>query len=1237
VKRLLAPVGALAGGALLTLAAVFYWFALTEAGLQRLVQGAGPWLPGFRVGRVEGVLLGHSRWQNLNYQDALGAIRCAELDLELDPAELWQGALHIRRLAIIGPDYRSTDSSPSQMPALPLPFDLIVDEVRLSQGTVQMAGDTAAYRVDQVLASFAMTHEALTLRRFDLQAPEVSLTASGDLSWLGQRRLEFVTDWVFRPATGPELRGGGFATGTLERVLLQQSLKSPATAELSLVASRQADNYHWTGQLDVAEFVPRQMEPSWINWPLKLSLKGEGFGMEGEWVGNFQTRIPAVGTVNGDLKAGYRQPGELTIHELALTLPATQSVFALTGRVGNLQDSPSFNINAHWQNLLWPPEPKADWRSPEGEVTLRGGLDDLAFEARAKLHNTPVTAAGHIGLQRDQTVFRGLNLQGAGTDLRLDGVLGPQLDLTWQIRAQDLAAWVPLAGGWIDSHGHLEGPRAAPAGSFELSGRGLRYLNDEIKTLQAHFHGSQVAGYTAVSAALNAEGLRIEGSQARAIELSLTAGLSYRDGALQLQGAPLEAMFQARGPAYQGSSARSVSATLKSGVQADAPLAFELKTDGLRWRGSALDVALNGLGTRARHRISGRIRGDAELTLMAEGGLSNERWAGKLGQFDLDLPLWGHWHLNRTVPLQLGKGAAEVGTACWNSEESEVCLQGTYTPTGDWQLSSRVKDFALTRLTRGLPKDLMVKGALNAGGVLSGKALRLGQGRFDVELVSADVQYRRPGKPPLILKPDPVTLRASVNARGADLNLVCEQPGMAHLRTTIGLAGPIDLDRLQQTPITAEAHLDMDAIGQLLPPSHDVDALKGRVKADVRITGTALSPRITAHATLYDAGFDVPQLGIHVRDLQLDAVSRDNNQLALTGRAVSGGGEIGLDGIASLSARAGWPLTLKLSGKRFLAVDNPEAKVLLSPDLVIRHEPDAFSLTGTLAIPEATITIPDEERAIKPSKDTVMVGGAVPAAVENPLATRVAVVLGNKVTVSGPGYKARLDGQLTIEQANGQAPTGTGQIVIRDGRYSLYGVELAIDDGRIIYARSPLDNPTLEISANRTTDDLKAGAKVLGTLSKPSLSLFADRPMSQTDILAFLVSGKSASDTLTQQEGSAMKAAASALGGAAGSLVARELANRLGIGGFVDISMQNSLNQGSLAQGYTGGGAFGGTQGTALFLGKYLTPRIYVQYGMGLFQNAYVFRLRYDLTRHWKVQTETGEYSGGDLLFQWEE
>ncbi len=115
-----------------------------------------------------------------------------------------------------------------------------------------------------------------------------------------------------------------------------------------------------------------------------------------------------------------------------------------------------------------------------------------------------------------------------------------------------------------------------------------------------------------------------------------------------------------------------------------------------------------------------------------------------------------------------------------------------------------------------------------------------------------------------------------------------------------------------------------------------------------------------------------------------------------------------------------------------------------------------------------------------------------------------------------------------------------------------------------------------------------------------------------------------------------MKGAASALGGSAGSVLAKELSNRLGLGGLVDISMQSSLGAGGLSQTYGGSGPWGDTQGTALFLGKYLTPKIYVQYGMGLFQNAYVFRLRYDLTQRWKVQTETGEFSGGDILYQWE-
>ena len=102
-----------------------------------------------------------------------------------------------------------------------------------------------------------------------------------------------------------------------------------------------------------------------------------------------------------------------------------------------------------------------------------------------------------------------------------------------------------------------------------------------------------------------------------------------------------------------------------------------------------------------------------------------------------------------------------------------------------------------------------------------------------------------------------------------------------------------------------------------------------------------------------------------------------------------------------------------------------------------------------------------------------------------------------------------------------------------------------------------------------------------------------------------------------------------------GGFLAKEVSSRLGLGELVDVSVQSSLYAQGFPQGYPPG-QVSGAQSTALFLGRYLTPKLYVQYGMGLFRNAYVFRVRYDLAKHWKLQTETGQFSGGDILYQWE-
>lgn len=51
-------------------------------------------------------------------------------------------------------------------------------------------------------------------------------------------------------------------------------------------------------------------------------------------------------------------------------------------------------------------------------------------------------------------------------------------------------------------------------------------------------------------------------------------------------------------------------------------------------------------------------------------------------------------------------------------------------------------------------------------------------------------------------------------------------------------------------------------------------------------------------------------------------------------------------------------------------------------------------------------------------------------------------------------------------------------------------------------------------------------------------------------------------------------------------------------------------------------------------IGKYLTPSLYVSYGVGLFEPVNTLRLRYTISRRWRLVTESSTAaSGGDLIY----
>ena len=139
---------------------------------------------------------------------------------------------------------------------------------------------------------------------------------------------------------------------------------------------------------------------------------------------------------------------------------------------------------------------------------------------------------------------------------------------------------------------------------------------------------------------------------------------------------------------------------------------------------------------------------------------------------------------------------------------------------------------------------------------------------------------------------------------------------------------------------------------------------------------------------------------------------------------------------------------------------------------------------------------------------------------------------------------------------------------------------------------------------------------VFGRLKKPELQLFSSPPMDDGDILAYLLIGKPLREASTS-EGTRLSQAASSLQLAGGAWLAKRLGKQLDI---EDVSIESGATD----------------DNTSLVLGKYLSPRLYVQYVIGLTEGGNILRARYEINKHWLLESESGYQSGIDLLFTME-
>ncbi|MEZ5530097.1 MAG: translocation/assembly module TamB domain-containing protein [Porticoccaceae bacterium] len=596
------------------------------------------------------------------------------------------------------------------------------------------------------------------------------------------------------------------------------------------------------------------------------------------------------------------------------------------------------------------------------------------------------------------------------------------------------------------------------------------------------------------------------------------------------------------------------------------------------------------------------------LHLEGTGQWQDDTWNTDLQNGAIQSEPLESWELSAPVHGQLALSGIEVEQHCWQQQAANICGRFQWHEPGAISLDGTLRQLPASLLHYWLPQQQLT-GNIDGELSLSGPADNL-RGEFALHAPQLELNLATQSPHTLALKDN----RLSASLREG----VLEFTAGADLTNGGHLKGSLSWPLAHGEAISGEAALDLGGLEWLDPLLLQVDNLQGKAKGHVSIGGTNTSPQLSGAVGLTGLAAHIPALETDIKNGQLQLTEGQNHQWQIAGSMESGRGTLNLEGNLALLSLTDWQSQLQINGQDFQAIALDDFKAEISPQLTLKADASRIDVTGDVTVPVAEIRLRElPASAVTVSGDTVIVDAPVESAPQTTQAfySAVNLSLGDSVQFQGFGIRGRLSGNLKIEESPGQPLLAKGILEIKGGTYHTYGQRLNIDTGRLIFQGDP-DHPLLHMRASRQVEDTLVGIRIDGTPGALTSEVFSTPALPQTEAMALLMTGKPLSSA-SQADATTLTNAATALGFSQSEGLTRQLQNYLGL---------DTLTVSS----------DGGVEESALTIGKYLTPRLYVSYIQELMSPNAGVLLEYSITEKLKVKAESGESQSMDLLLRME-
>ena len=1246
------------------------WVLNTQAGTRFAVNRAVGFLAGkLEVAQVEGTIAGPLTVSGVRFANPESGVdvRVARVSVDMALRELFARRVHVLSLEVNGVDVRLSEPTKEKEEeprpfSLDPPIDLVLDRFVLRNARVSRdERELFVARVAEAEGRWTGA-DGIVIRKFIVDSPDGNVHLTADVNEGGTANPDGPTTFEGKVAggfkwkiAGAQYAGDLTANSQEAKLDAQVRLSSPFSGRLD-ASLEQTEELPWQLTLDVPQFDPRKgLLPDSSMQSLAAKLSGQGDRTFAELRGEVAMNGKSLRI--DPARVRYKEQ-VLTIEALKLLDPTRRGTLNAAGTVKFASEAeknaaaPPFtaDLAVNWEGVELPKEWVGQPLSSHGRLKVAGST--ATFEAGGSMALGPPGRLADIALSiegtQEQIEVKRFEIVQKSGSLKADGsvLLKPRVGWDLAVNATTfdpgaiVAGWPGQLGFALNTKGELleRGPQA----SFDLRDLKGTLRNRPIAGQAALSLNPQkvVAGNLQLSSGRSS--VSVEGRGGQSMDVDTIIDIASLDdwapsttgsvkGTFNISGEwpKIAVRGQAKGQnfAFREYSVKAVDVTADvRNPQSPSGTARINATTILAAGFEFSEVTLDASGDEKAHTVELKATGQPLSTeVRVEGAREGkDGWAGTLQQLDLNATGISPISLRQPVKIAYNPRAFSVSETCLAGEQISACVTASQDEAGELNAQYTLEHLPLGLLaTLAAPElPVQIEAVIEGNGMIR----RTSDGELfgEAHVSSASGRVSESGEPPKENAEDALLTYENLKI---DAQLAGET-AQATINTAVNrsgkIAGQVMLANLSGASPSMDGNVtltlpDLSPVEIFVPQIANV---KGTAEASVTLAGTFAEPDITGSAELKQLAAELPQIGIKLREGDLRASMQTGNALSIDGRVKSGDGEVILTG----STLENGVLRIKAEGKDFQAANMPGANVIIQPDLTFERSPDRMLLYGQVRIPQAQVDIsklPKQESGAKISPDVVVIDddeSAIARSQRVPLEVNVGLIIGrqpqqagiitgqrferkDEVTLAGYGLDAVVWGWLDVHERPGEQTTGHGEINL-SGIYKAYGQDLTIQQGRLLFAGQPINDPQLNLVATRTVEAVTAKLTVTGSARRPQLEVSADPAMSQTQALSYLVTGKPLNE-VGSGEGDIVQSAARSLGGAAGNLLAKNLGRRLGID---EVGVQESDEIG----------------GSAFTIGEYLSPRLFLSYGVGLFEPGQVVTLRYRINDRLSLEASQG-------------